>query len=46
MSATASTQTWSWSPLTVRLMLAQAAVLLVGLIIVVITAVLVGPSMF
>lgn len=36
----------SWSPLTVRLMLAQAAVLLIGLVIVVITAVAVGPSMF
>lgn len=37
---------WSWSPLTVRLMLAQTAVLAIGLIIVVITAVLIGPRMF
>lgn len=36
----------SWSPLTVRLMLAQVAVLLIGLVIVVVTAVTVGPSMF
>ncbi|MEX5296583.1 ATP-binding protein [Kocuria sp. CPCC 205268] len=36
----------SRASLTVRLMLAQAAVLLSGLVIVVITAVLVGPSMF
>ncbi|VEH41199.1 Signal transduction histidine-protein kinase BaeS [Kocuria rosea] len=40
------TRRWSWSPLTVRLMLAQTAVLAIGLIIVVITAVLIGPSMF
>ena len=48
MSATVSDRTrrWSWSPLTVRLMLAQTAVLAIGLIIVVITAVLVGPRMF
>ena len=37
---------WPWSPLTVRLMLAQTAVLAIGLIIVVITAVLIGPRMF
>ena len=47
MSATTSTdRRWTWSPLTVRLMLAQTAVLAIGLIIVVITAVLVGPRMF
>ncbi|MCH8571158.1 ATP-binding protein [Nesterenkonia sp. AY15] len=46
MSSTATDRRWSWSPLTVRLMLAQTAVLVVGLIIVVVTAVLVGPSMF
>ena len=50
MSAAVSdrTRAWSlsWSPLTVRLMLAQTAVLAIGLIIVVITAVLVGPNMF
>ena len=48
MSATVSERThrWSWSPLTMRLMLAQTAVLAIGLIIVVITAVLVGPRMF
>lgn len=46
MNTTAPASTLSWSPLTTRLMLAQTAVLLIGLIIVVITAVLVGPSMF
>lgn len=47
MSSTVLTSPrWSWSPLTVRLMLAQTAVLLIGLIIVVVTAVLVGPNMF
>ncbi|KLU08388.1 MULTISPECIES: cell wall metabolism sensor histidine kinase WalK [Kocuria] len=47
MSTTTSTgRRWSWSPLTVRLMLAQTAVLAVGLIIVVVTAVLIGPNMF
>ena len=46
MSTDLSDRSRSWSPLTVRLMLAQTAVLAVGLIIVVITAVLIGPSMF
>ena len=47
MSSTVLTSPrWSWSPLTVRLMLAQTAVLLIGLIIVVVTAVLVGSNMF
>ena len=48
MSATVSERThrWSWSPLTMRLILAQTAVLAIGLIIVVITAFLVGPRMF
>ena len=47
MSTTTSTgRRRSWSPLTVRLMLAQTAVLAVGLIIVVVTAVLIGPNMF
>jgi two-component system, OmpR family, sensor histidine kinase BaeS len=46
MNSTAPAKTQSWSPLTTRLMLAQTAVLLIGLIIVVITAVLVGPTMF
>ncbi|MGX5359056.1 sensor histidine kinase [Kocuria sp. KH4] len=45
-TVSASTRRWSWSPLTVRLMLAQTAVLAIGLIIVVITAVLIGPRMF
>ncbi|ALU40873.1 histidine kinase [Kocuria flava] len=44
--STVSDRPQPWSPLTVRLMLAQTAVLLVGLVIVVITAVMVGPSMF
>ncbi len=47
MSSPATTaRGWSWSPLTVRLMLAQTAVLAVGLLIVVITAVVLGPRMF
>ncbi|PRZ12932.1 signal transduction histidine kinase [Nesterenkonia sandarakina] len=46
MTSTENHRVWSWGPLTVRLMLAQTAVLAVGLIIVVATAVLVGPSMF
>lgn len=46
MSSTTTEPRWSWGPLTVRLMLAQTTVLLVGLIIVVGTAVLVGPTMF
>ncbi|WP_051501392.1 cell wall metabolism sensor histidine kinase WalK [Nesterenkonia sp. AN1] len=46
MTSTENDRVWSWGPLTVRLMLAQTAVLAVGLIIVVATAVLVGPSMF
>lgn len=46
MTSTENHRAWSWGPLTVRLMLAQTAVLVVGLIIVVITAVLVGPTMF
>ncbi|WP_309126529.1 HAMP domain-containing sensor histidine kinase [Kocuria sp.] len=36
----------SWGPLTVRLMLAQISVLLAGLAIVLLTAVLAGPTMF
>lgn len=35
-----------WGPLTVRLMLAQTAVLLVGVVIMVVAAVVIGPSMF
>ncbi|WP_255546451.1 MULTISPECIES: HAMP domain-containing sensor histidine kinase [unclassified Nesterenkonia] len=46
MSSIQNDRVWSWGPLTVRLMLAQTAVLVIGLIIVVATAVLVGPSMF
>lgn len=46
MSTTATGRTRPWGPLTVRLMLAQTAVLAVGLLIVVVTAVLVGPNMF
>ncbi|MGJ9373944.1 sensor histidine kinase [Nesterenkonia sp. CF4.4] len=46
MTSTENDRGWSWGPLTVRLMLAQTAVLVIGLIIVVVTAVLVGPSMF
>ncbi|WP_244296685.1 sensor histidine kinase [Kocuria rosea] len=41
-----SNRTRAWGPLTVRLMLAQTAVLAVGLLIVVVTAVLIGPNMF
>ena len=46
MITTAPRPTSFRSPLTVRLMLAQTAVLLAGLVIVLLTAVLVGPSMF
>lgn len=46
MSASSPSRARAWSPLTVRLMLAQTAVLGVGLLIVVITAVLIGPTMF
>ncbi len=46
MTPTANNRRWSWGPLTVRLMLAQTAVLVVGLIIVVVTVMMVGPSMF
>lgn len=46
MSVSTSGRSQSWSPLTVRLMLAQTAVLAVGLVIVVLAAVLIGPSMF
>ncbi|AGF73833.1 sensor histidine kinase [Corynebacterium halotolerans] len=44
-SAPAATTPW-WSSLTVRLLLGQLAVLAVGLIIVIATAVAIGPSMF
>ncbi|MFI7493610.1 sensor histidine kinase [Kocuria sp. M4R2S49] len=46
MSTTVTSRTRPWGPLTVRLMLAQTAVLLVGLVIVVVAAVLIGPTMF
>ena len=46
MSTMVSNRTRPWGPLTVRLMLAQTAVLLIGLLIVVVTAVLIGPNMF
>lgn len=46
MSTTATGRARAWGPLTVRLMLAQTAVLLVGLVIVVVAAVLIGPTMF
>ncbi|TQN33732.1 signal transduction histidine kinase [Kocuria rosea] len=46
MSTMVSNRTRAWGPLTVRLMLAQTAVLAVGLLIVVVTAVLIGPNMF
>ncbi|WP_424348484.1 sensor histidine kinase [Kocuria sp. CH-021] len=46
MSTTTTGRARAWGPLTVRLMLAQTAVLLVGLVIVVVAAVLIGPTMF
>ncbi|MEX5256961.1 sensor histidine kinase [Kocuria arenosa] len=46
MSTAVTGRTRAWRPLTVRLMLAQTAVLAVGLLIVVVTAVLIGPNMF
>ena len=45
MSPAVTGRTRAWGPLTVRLMLAQTAVLAVGLLIVVVTAVLIGPGM-
>jgi two-component system sensor histidine kinase BaeS len=46
MSTASRSRTRPWGSLTVRLMLAQTAVLAVGLLVVVVTAVLVGPEMF
>lgn len=46
MSSVVTGRTRPWESLTVRLMLAQTAVLLIGLLIVVVTAVLIGPDMF
>lgn len=46
MEASATATSRSWGSLTVRLMLAQITVLLVGLAIVVVVAVLIGPTMF
>lgn len=46
MTVTVTDRPLPWRPLTVRLMLAQTAVLLVGLVIMVVAAVLIGPSMF
>lgn len=46
MSTGAPARARSWGSLTVRLMLAQTAVLAVGLLVVVVTAVLLGPDMF
>ena len=46
MSPAVTRRTRAWGLLTVRLMLAQTAVLAVGLLIVVVTAVLIGPNMF
>ncbi|MEX5296758.1 HAMP domain-containing sensor histidine kinase [Kocuria sp. CPCC 205268] len=46
MSTAVTGRTRAWGPLTVRLMMAQTAVLAIGLLIVVVTAVLIGPNMF
>lgn len=46
MSSPLAAQARWWTPLTVRLLLAQLAVLAVGLVIVIATAVTIGPSMF
>ncbi|WP_240974846.1 sensor histidine kinase [Crystallibacter degradans] len=46
MTSTSTPSVTSWQPLTLRLMLAQALVLLVGLVLTLVTVMWFGPSMF